>query len=215
MAMKKSRLGLDYTSHLNALNYKGEVHFRAGFPYRCSAIARIIKGSLLIRIKHDIVITSNHDPEALKYTMMLSCPHTKSLRREQLPSEVPCNKTHNHEKRRGKSCQSESPLWECNKCGMVYKITMRECESIGTVVTVLKWLDLGEGRDPGDPTWWRHLDSGYLSSDVAVRDSWAKRLVEVKSGPSTFSKFERKGTVYDSMLTPEDMREFNSLSIRT
>jgi hypothetical protein len=64
MTMKRYRLGLDYSYHLSLLACKTTSRrSREGFPYQCTAQARIIARSLFLRVQQVLLIPSGSSPQ--------------------------------------------------------------------------------------------------------------------------------------------------------
>jgi hypothetical protein len=209
--MKRYRLGLDYSYHLNLLacNTTGRRSIEH-FPFRCTAQARIIAGSLLLRVQQVVLIPSGRALKGVASCFIKICYHFDNVAvdpRARLPENVPCEIVHQHDL---KQCIRYSGLKQCNYCPTEYRIDLQECGQHGVAVIITKWLDLGEGRTLLDPKWWSHLSTRYTNHGIFARADgiYKERLID--KAPVSFEAGSIQAS-FDSLLTQETVNELSQM----
>lgn len=152
MAMKRYRLGLPYDDYFSSLGCDWVDVFR---PFIYAAHAKIIAGSLILRIQYRFLIPISQTLGVPSSGFLGICPHTKtsSLRLHEL-KEARCKVKHNHSIWQ---CTKRIKLKQCCWCLTEYQVDLQECGQRGSLIAITKWLDLGEGRNWTDVKWKSHL----------------------------------------------------------
>jgi len=209
--MKRYRLGLDYSYHLNLLACNNTCHRSIKyFPFRCTAQARIIAGSLLLRVQEVVLIPSGQALKNVQFCLINICPHVGIVAedpRAQLPENVPCEIVHQHDL---KQCIRYSGLKQCNVCPTEYRIDLQECGQHGVAVVTTKWLDLGEGRTILDPKWWSHLSRWYTDHGIFARADGIYKEKLINRAPVPFEAGSIHAS-FDLLLTPEKLNELSQM----
>lgn len=219
MTMKRYRLGLDYSYNLSLLACKttGRRSIE-GFPYQCTAQARIITGSLFLRVQQVLLIPSGRALKSLASCRITICPHVGTVAKDceaQLPENVQCQIAHQHNLNQ---CIRYSGLKQCNYCPTEYQIDLQECRQLGVAVVITKWLDLGEGRTFMDSKWWSRLSTRYTSHHIfaGAAEIYKKRLrdrvpVPFEAGSIDASFEQNEHLAFDPIQTPERVNELSKM----
>jgi hypothetical protein len=210
MAMKRYRLGVDCNYHLNLLALKISRLGIGRVPCQCMAEARIITGSLFLRVQQVVLLPSSRALKTIASCHITICPHLGIVSQDgkvRPPENAECTIAHPHNL---KQCVRRSGLKQCNYCTTEYQVDLQECGQPGVAVIITKWLDLGEGRTVLDPKWWSRLSAGYTRHRIfAGADGIYKRRtidrlpVSFEPG-SIHTSFEQdEHLAFDSLLTQD------------
>ncbi|CAG8977000.1 hypothetical protein HYALB_00012852 [Hymenoscyphus albidus] len=218
MAMKKYRMGGDYQPFLDLLQFKGQPRLTDTFPSKTSAIARIINGCMIVRVQKDIFIPTHMELQHILKFHLPICLH-KSLSGRDEDLDLPNGQLHRAQIHKSKLNSTLSKMKRCYSCGIEYEIMIQLFEGIGWVIRVVKWMDVGEGRWPGDQGWWKYLGPRYClhgpfpptlrqiaSDDLAYHGP----LIQSKKG-SIARRFQGAGVAKHVIVTREEMEELREL----
>ncbi|PVH84692.1 hypothetical protein DL98DRAFT_610102 [Cadophora sp. DSE1049] len=165
VTMKRYRQGFDYDRFLERLTcrFTGP---RENIPYQFLSRARIIDGSLLLRVQESLLFPKGHSPRVPITARIAICHHVgiPGIGFEApLPEHAQCTLNHNHE---AQQCIRSSGIRHCAYCPTEFQIELQGCADLGLALVVTKWLDLGEGRTIRDPKWWSRLSTNYTDHDL-------------------------------------------------
>jgi hypothetical protein len=190
MAMKRYRLGLPYSDYLSILG----CGWTRITPYQYIAHAKIIDGSLILRIQYIFLTPLGQPLQIPKSAFLGICPHTEtsSLNVRAL-EDVRCRVKHHHY---FGQCTKGFKLKLCSCCQTEYQVDLQQCGQCGSLIAITKWLDLGEGRNWTDFKWRSHL---YQPGTVD-RETY---LYEVGFIRDSFEQNKSGG--FDLFLSPENV----------
>ncbi|KAH7395896.1 hypothetical protein BKA64DRAFT_754891 [Cadophora sp. MPI-SDFR-AT-0126] len=163
--MELYRQGLDYNRCLQRFTCR-ITESREGIPYQLLSKARIINGSLLLRVQESFSFPIGHPPRIPVTARIGICHHVGIPGQNfeaRLPKHAQCILDHNHE---AKQCVRSSGTRQCAYCPTEFQIEIQGCADLGVTLVVTKWLDLGEGRTVLDPKWWSRLSTNYTNREV-------------------------------------------------
>lgn len=195
MAMKRYRLGLPYSDYLKPLS----CDWTNLWEYQCRAHAKIIAGSLILRIQYILLIPLGQTLQVPLYGTLGIRPHTKtsSLNVRAL-EDTRCKVKHNHY---FGQCTKSFKLKQCYYCLTEYQVDLQECGQRGSLIAITKWLDLGEGRNWTDVKWKSHLEDREVHQPgTAERKTY---LCEVGCIRDSFEQNKLGG--FDPFLSPENI----------
>lgn len=195
MAMKRYRLALPYSDYLKPLG----CDWTNLWEYQYRAHAKIIAGSLILRIQYILLIPLGQTLQVPLYGTLGICPHTKtsSLNVRAL-EDTRCKVKHNHY---FGQCTKSFKLKQCYCCLTEYQVDLQECGQRGSLIAITKWLDLGEGRNWTDVKWKSHLaDREVHQPGTAERETY---LCKVGCIRDSFEQNKLGG--FDPFLSPENI----------
>ncbi|KAG4417549.1 hypothetical protein IFR04_009279 [Cadophora malorum] len=198
--MKLYRQGLDYSQFLRyfTCRFTGT---RESIPYQFLSRAKIINGSLLLRVQESFLFPKGHQPQIPITARVGICHHvgipgfTFDAR---LPEHAQCTLDHDHEARQ---CSRSSGMRQCVYCPTEFQIELQGCADLGVALVTTKWLDLGEGRTVLDPKWWSRLSTKYTNHELfsGMRGIYKQEIEDRKPIQSELA------SIRDAMESEEDL----------
>jgi len=163
--MKLYRQGLDYSQFLRyfTCRFTGT---RESIPYQFLSRAKIINGSLLLRVQESFLFPKGHQPQIPITARVGICHHVGIpgfTFESRLPEHAQCTLDHDHE---AQQCIRSSGMRQCVYCPTEFQIELQDCADLGVALVTTKWLDLGEGRTVLDPKWWSRLSIKYTNHEI-------------------------------------------------
>jgi hypothetical protein len=198
MTMKLYRQGLDYSKLLKLLAHKTKTRFRYGYVEQCTALARIVAGSLLVREQRILMVPSTEPiPIPWKRSVFI-CPHFvyKSINSfDRYKRIIQIGYWDEPE-----DYQNWEEFIQCEYCLTKFRIDFKQFGERGNAMFVTKWQDLGQGQSPLDRKWQSH---------VAGREGRHWQPVEFDPGSicATFEQKEHCRFEFDGLLIPQDEKE--------
>ena len=154
LAMNGHRYGLSHGIPLEVLsrNYKETID---GSTLHTSILARIVADELLLRVRYRFVSLSERELKAVRMHFFDVCPHLSAYHEgNALTRLVRCRLSHEDTRHFCSSCCVQR---DCSCCATSFSLELEDSSDGGVLFIVTVWKNLGFGRTPFDPMWWRHV----------------------------------------------------------
>ncbi len=156
MTMKRHRQGLDCSKLLNLLSYKTKTRFRHGYVEQCTALAKIVDGSLLVRVQRIFMIQTTQLTPVPWHSDFAICPHFEFISMESFDRYSNTIQIAQWDEPKGH--QNWEGIIQCKHCLTEFRIDFKNIGGRGNAMFVTRWKNLGEGRSPLDYKWQSHVD---------------------------------------------------------
>lgn len=210
MTMKFYHEGLDYSKLLDHLCLRTRTTYNTKCTEQCTALARIVAGSLLIRSQTILMYktTSVPLPWSVKFTV---CPHIKSLSMGDFDWSVDIFEMPFWNQQEGSAVLACRKPNRCKFCLTEYRMDLKRFTKRRTATFITTWKDLGNGKSIHDPKYWSQvlLPKGNIISHPVRYNRISLCTAFEKNGH--WRKGRYSGFQFDGLLTPQDEKKLFKL----
>lgn len=180
LVMARHRNGPNCGISMSSLSIT-EVHIQKQYKVwtLLSVEPRIIDNELFLRVQQWIIFDQNDQPTFEKLRGPSICSHISKIAGNHTASTtldlIQCQVQHVGGRA---TCPKCSGLYRCIHCAVEFESDAIQLEDGKLAVIITKWLNVGNGGSPTDPSWQRHLYPPLEGRVVAMaKDSLGSRRI--------------------------------------
>ena len=176
LVMERHRNGPDHGISMSALSITEIRNIKRHKVWvLLNAEPRIIDNELFLRVQQWIIFDQDDKPTFAKLCSPSICSHINKYAGTTTLDLLQCQTQHVGGRA---SCMTCSALYRCIDCALEFESDAIYLEDRRLAVIITKWLNVGNGDSPTNPSWRRHLYPPFRGEPVGtVKDSLGSRSI--------------------------------------